>query len=93
MPVKLPTGPPKITLGVRFTARELEFIQLRFGKCLSLKEIASAWGVTLRVIAHHSENVGVKLGLRNKETTGTFLIAATKRLIKFGFITADGGHE
>jgi DNA-binding NarL/FixJ family response regulator len=88
MTAKLPTGPPRITVEVYFTNREKEFIQLRYGKHKTLKEIAELWHSSLRVVTFHSSKVLQKLGLF-EEPGYVQMIRATKLLIKFGFITTE----
>lgn len=88
MAAKLPQG-PRIMVELRFTPRELELIELRYGKCLSEKEIAAAWGVTKRIVGFHNSNVGLKLGINGLGSCSAFHIIATKRLIKLGFIMAE----
>jgi predicted DNA-binding protein (UPF0251 family) len=85
---RLSQGPPKVTAEVHFSPRELEFIELRYGQALSMKEIAERMGVAKRTIAHFSNIMLLKL---NIAATGgrdaPHIITITKFLVKNGFIT------
>jgi DNA-binding NarL/FixJ family response regulator len=88
---KLPTGPPQLPLEVRFTPRELEYIELRYGQLKGQKEIATLWGVHVNTIKTHSKMVLMKLDTRiGKYDQTTAIIGATKKLILLGYIKLEG---
>ena len=83
----LPSGPPKPPLTVRFTPREMEFIQLRFGQLKAIKEISAIWGVSISTAKNHSSMIYRKLDIPcNATDSPTAIIAATKKLITLGYI-------
>ena len=83
----LPNGPPKTPLTVRFTPRELEFIELRYGQLKALKEICTIWGVSISTAKNHSSMIYRKLDIScNVIDSPTAVIAATKKLIALGYI-------
>lgn len=83
----LPNGPPKTPLTVRFTPRELEFIELRYGQLKALKEICTIWGVSMSTAKNHSSMIYRKLDIScNVIDSPTAVIAATKKLIALGYI-------
>lgn len=84
----LPNGPPKPPLTVRFTPRELEFIELRYGQLKAVKEISTIWGVSIGTAKNHSSMIYRKLDIPcNATDSPTAIIAATKKLIALGYIT------
>lgn len=91
MPAKLPTGPPQLPLVIRFTPRELEYIELRFGQLKAQKEIAVQWCVHVNTVKAHSKMVLMKLDTRTgKYDQSTAMIAATKKLILLGYVKLEG---
>lgn len=91
MPAKLPTGPPEPKLEVRFTPRELEYIELRYSKTLGYKEIAAMWDVSIRYVRSLGGTVYIKLNLQSTGTdTYTLHIRALKKLIALGYVKLEG---
>lgn len=82
----LPKGPPP-KLRVAFTPRELEFIELRYGQDLQIREIAETMNISTRMARLFSQIVFSRLGISEMGTGNMAeIIKATKRLVKYGFI-------
>ena len=73
-----------------FTQRELQFVELRYGQCLTWKEISAEMNISLRMVRWYSEKIHQRLEL--KRESGHQLRAsliAMKMLIGFGYIKVD----
>lgn len=90
MSAKLPTGPPEAKLEVRFTMRELEFIELRYGQAQAYKEIAASWNLSASYVRNLGAIIFAKLGLQGFGNDAYILqILATKRLIELGYVQLE----
>lgn len=84
---RLSQGPPDVSTQVRFSKREMEFIELRYGQVLTRKELSSIMGISERTAKYYSINVFLKLNLDTNNVNKTAcIITVTKFLIKNGFI-------
>jgi hypothetical protein len=91
MSAKLPTGPPQIPLVIRFTSRELEYIELRYGQTRGYKEIAAMWNLSIRYVRSLGSMVYIKLNLQCTDAdTYTLHIRALKKLIALGYVKLEG---
>ena len=86
MAARLPTGPPKLTVEVEFTSRELEFISLRYGECLVFKDIAERMDVTDRMAREYSQSVIRRLGLTGFGRARCSILKVMKVLIQHGIV-------
>ena len=87
MSARLPKGPPPVMVELRFTPRELEYIDLRFGQILSLEKVAQEMKICRRTVQWFSEKIYMRLGMM-PEGAGRYenTIRITKLLIKLGFV-------
>lgn len=84
---RLSQGPPEVPTQVRFTRRELEFIELRYGKELSRKEISKLMGITSYTVKFYSNCILLKLNIVARGgKSAAFIIKVTKFLLKNGYI-------
>lgn len=88
---QLPKGPSsEMVITIRFTERELEFIKLRFGDNLGLKEIAEKMCISLRTSKAYSTAIINKLGIpNNPHDWYPNVIRITKLLVKHGFLSLE----
>jgi DNA-binding NarL/FixJ family response regulator len=88
--LKLPDGPPSIRITVSFSEREIEFIHLRYEKCLTIKEIVEEMKTSLRTVKWYSTQILMRLGVRGYDgEKSCSQIQATKRLLILGYIKLE----
>lgn len=90
MSARLPNGPPVFKIEVRFSEKELEFIRLRYERCLSLKEVATAMGITHRTAKWYSESIISRLGFHTAPGDRVpTTIHVTKLLVRYKIISVE----
>jgi DNA-binding NarL/FixJ family response regulator len=84
---RLSQGPPKLVTDVKFTPRELEYLDLRYQQELYVKEIADKMNVSERMVKYYSMRVYLKIGILSMVGDNAHrAIVTTKILAKNGFI-------